>query len=212
MQDFIEKLHLGDEGRGLSFIGYSFGAGLILSHVAAHPEKVSKICLVSPFLWGDTATDEAAAAVVSKVDHMMAMRSPADLTKKFTHFMGIYPEQLPPAFFQRALISKLHIVSETYWPEVGYNINSRPDAQRRLAQITPKLQCLQAPCLILIGERDNMVAPSKIMKLKEIMSSNCSVHSLPDCGHIGGPRGATFPKTTVLTLSAPVAIAFFATK
>lgn len=210
IHEFIQKLQLGVEGRGISLIGFSLGAGFLLSHAAAHPQCVTRVCLIAPYMWGDTTTDECAERSASKSDHMMSkIADTRELSKVFTHFMGVYKEQLPPAFFLRAMSSKMTEGGSAYWAQVGYSMNSRPDAQNRLQQISSSISKMKVPSLIIVGARDNVVSPDKIKLLQEkIGPANCTLHVLPDCGHLGGPRGANFVKVNTLTLAGPIVASF----
>lgn len=132
-----------------SFVGNSIGGRIAWRFAAAHPERVDKLVLVSPDGFASPGFEYGKAPAVPFVLKAMRHVLPAPVLR-----MNLAPAYADPAVLTDALAARYHDLMRA--PGARDALLARL-AQTVLVDPLPLLRTIQAPTLLLWGERDALI-------------------------------------------------------
>lgn len=156
-------------------IGNSMGGRIAWMFAAAHPERVHKLVLVSPDGFASPGVDYGRAEGVPPAMRLLPYVMPASMLRANVAAAYADPARLTEAVFARYRDMMLA-------PGVRPAILARM-RQHVLADPVPLLQRVQAPTLLLWGERDAMIPQTNAADYLAALP-HATLTVLPGLGHV----------------------------
>lgn len=155
-------------------IGNSIGGRIAWRFAAAHPDKVRRLVLVSPDGFASPGYDYGKAAEVPAIAGVMRYVLP-----KFMLRMNLAPAYADP--------NRLSPETVTRYYDLMLGPGTRQAVIDRMKQTVlvppaPRLRKIDAPVLLLWGEKDAMIPISNAADYQQALS-NVSLARLPNLGH-----------------------------
>ena len=158
-----------------AIIGNSVGGRIAWAFAAAHPDRVSRLVLVSPDGFASTGFEYGKAPQVGAVTHAMRAVLPRFLVRM--NLVQSYgdPDRLPSATVQRyydllrapgARLALIHRMQQTI-----------------LQDPLPRLAAIEAPVLLLWGENDRLIPVANAQDYLAALP-NARLTVLPGIGHL----------------------------
>lgn len=158
-----------------SLVGNSIGGRIAWRFAAAHPERVDKLVLVSPDGFASPGFEYGRPPALPFVLKAMRYALPAPVLR-----MNLAPAYADPAVLTDSLASRYHALMLA--PGARDALLARM-AQTVLVDPLPLLRTIEAPTLLLWGERDAMIPfANSADYLKAIPGSR--LVALPGVGHL----------------------------
>lgn len=132
-----------------SVVGHSLGGRIAWQLAAAHPERIDRLVLISPDGFASPGFEYGKAPEVPRVAALMRLALP-----KFMLRMNLEPGYADPRWVTDELLTRYHDLLLA--PGVRGAVLQRM-GQTILSDPVPILQRVQAPTLLLWGERDAMI-------------------------------------------------------
>jgi pimeloyl-ACP methyl ester carboxylesterase len=158
-----------------SIAGHSMGGRLSWKFAARHPERVDKLILIAPDGFVSPGKQYRAAPQVPLTSRLLPYFLPTALVRA----------SLEPAYVNRAAITDEQVMRYRdllLAPGVRRAILQRM-AQNVLVEPEPLLRLIQAPTILLWGERDAMVPFTNAGDYQRAIE-NVQLVSFPDLGHL----------------------------
>jgi pimeloyl-ACP methyl ester carboxylesterase len=158
-----------------ALIGNSLGGKIAWNFAAAHPDRVSRLVLISPDGFASPGFDYGKPARVPAMLRALPYVLPSSMLR-----MSLTPAFGDPAKFSPALVKRYRDMLLA--PGVRTAMLARM-GQVRLEPPEPILRRIQAPTLLLWGERDAMIPFSNAADYSSEMP-HCRLIALPGIGHV----------------------------
>jgi len=158
-----------------ALIGNSLGGRFAWEFAAAHPERVSRLVLISPDGFASPGFEYGKAPEVPLLLELMPWVGPRSLIRANLAPAWAHPEALPDAVLDRYRDMLLA-------PGVRRAILDRT-RQTVLADPAPRLRSIAAPTLLLWGEEDHMIPPRNAQDYLRLMP-RARLERLPGMGHV----------------------------
>ena len=175
-QDLYHFLQALDIPRA-SLVGLSGGARAAIDFAIAYPERVQKLILVSPGMSGyefvDAWTHERGAALMQALSQGAAADAVEIFLTMWTDGPYRAPEQIDPAVRERIRAMVAHSLPLS---------RLAPDFQELDPPATGRLAEIQAPTLVVLGDKDTSDI-HEIGKLLHEQVTRSELVMLPDVGH-----------------------------
>lgn len=170
-------LSLLDE-RGIAratLVGHSIGGRLAFRFAAAHPQRVDKLVLLAPDGFASPGFEYGRTPDVPAVAGLVRYSLPRALVRQ-----GLKPAYGDPARLTEATVTRYH--------DLLLAPGARAALLQRLAQVLPTdptatLQAVQAPTLLVWGERDQMIPVANARDFLRVMR-NAQLVTVPGVGHL----------------------------
>ncbi len=168
--------------------GHSIGGRIAWKFAAAHPERVSRLVLISPDGFASPGFEYGRAAEVPATLGLMRYALPKSVLK-----MNLMPGYANPEFVTDALVSRYH--------DLMLAPGTRGALLRRLQQTVledprPILANIHMPVLLLWGEQDAMIPVANAEDYLRALPQ-ARIVRFPNVGHLAHEEGAA-PSLAVL--------------
>lgn len=183
----LDSFHLG---------GWSFGGAVALAFAAAYPDRVRKLALIAPVgtrgstIYPLDEDDEATDSHLTTREELARTRLTQilergdrealreELLDRFVYTYNQpaperYDEYIEESFTQRNLV-------DVDYARIHFNISDEPT---EVAEGTGEAARIDAPTLVIVGERDNDLAKEGAKTTVEDIGDNADLVVLSDCGH-----------------------------
>ena len=172
-------------------IGHSMGGRLAWRFAAAHPERVSKLVLVAPDGFASPGFEYGKAPEVPAVARLMPWVLPKPVLR-----MSLEPAYAQPAAMTDALVTRYDELMRA--PGVRPAVLARME-QMNLQDPNPYLRRIEAPTLLIWGDRDAMIP---------IANAADYLRALPHARLVTIPGAGHLPQEEAPAASLPVLQAF----
>ena len=167
----MERLHL----KRATLVGNSIGGRIAWRFAATHPDRVDKLVLISPDGFASPGFEYGRAPVVPAATGLMLYVLP-----KFLIRMSLKPAYGDPSALSPATVTRYH--------DLMLGPGGRRALLARMKQATltdpgPFLHRIQAPVLLMWGERDGMIPVANARDYLQALP-RARLVTFPDLGHV----------------------------
>ncbi|AOE86282.1 alpha/beta fold hydrolase [Pseudomonas sp. TCU-HL1] len=169
LESFIKTLELGK----VHLVGNSMGGHIAGIFAARYPQQVRSLALIDN--GGITAPNksELFRLIESGQPNPLVVRSAEDF-QRMLEFVFVEPPPLPHSV--KAYLAEQSIANEAHYDEVFRQL------RERYIPLEPELPRIEAPTLLLWGDRDRVLDVSSIEVMKPLLKKP-SVVIMQNCGH-----------------------------
>jgi pimeloyl-ACP methyl ester carboxylesterase len=158
-----------------SLIGNSMGGRLAWNFASNYPQRVDKLVLISPDGFESPGYEYGKAPVIPALVKMMRYVLPKSFLR-----MNLAPAYADTSQLTDAIVTRYHDLLLA--PSVRDAMIARM-GQTVLSDPLPALRRIQAPALLLWGEKDALIPLSNAANYKDALP-NAELVALPDLGHV----------------------------
>lgn len=167
----MARLEIGEA----AIIGNSVGGRIAWSFASEHPERVSRLVLVSPDGFASVGFEYGQAPKIGAVTHAMRAILPRFLVK-----MNLDPSYSDPEKLEADVVTRYYELLRA--PGARLALIHRME-QTILTDPLPRLRALQAPVLLLWGEDDRLIPVSNAQDYLGALPG-AQLTALPGVGHV----------------------------
>lgn len=184
LSDDVEafRAHLGLEA--LDVVAHSAGSRVALAWAADHPDRVGRLCLVTPPAgWlVDVRSDKDALLDGRRDEPWYAVYQQAQLAlaavTSYADFLPLAHVVAPMGWAHWDERARAHERAAAYGQDARIAFMSAPPDR----DLAPDLQAVSAPVLVVAGARDAAVGVRPVLAVAELFP-NATAVAIPDAGH-----------------------------
>lgn len=169
LEFFVKALELGK----IHLVGNSMGGHIAGIFAARYPQQVSSLALFAT--GGITAPNksELFRLIESGQPNPLVVRNAEDY-QRMLEFVFVVPPALPGSV--KAWLAERSVANQAHYDDVFHQL------RERYIPLEPELPRIEAPTLLLWGDRDRVLDVSSITVMKPLLKKP-SVVIMQDCGH-----------------------------